>query len=459
MKRPPKRNSGKQFVNRRTERVSHKPVEPVSGFDIPIPRDSASEKWIASHVFGASEIDPAVFVLKKEDFFDEAYWCVFKWSLEYRSSESKSDAIAMVLGKLKKVRTTSALEILADIAAWQMYAVGSVSYHVARLKLVSNVRRMSGVLSSVLSIMDECPDDAVQRFDKAVADYRDSVVDVEPEKLIGDVVFDTMDDIEARMNGRDVVFLPTGFDWVDYEFGGFERGDNIVLAAGTGVGKSAFATNIAVNNCRVGRSVVIISLEMQPVEVVNRMIGIMTGINLEDIKHGRISCEERKEITGVAGVIADWKLGIYSPAKCTAADVVSICEKHRMKFGLDLVVLDYLGLLDADKPKDPRHEQVEQLSRDVKKMAVKMQCPVLNIHQLNREAAKKGEKPKLHHLKSSGSIEQDANAVIFLHSDKPYEDEPDVEIIFAKNRSGRQHIFDAKFIKSQQRFVKAYWRY
>jgi replicative DNA helicase len=241
--------------------------------------------------------------------------------------------------------------------------------------------------------------------------------------------------------------IPTGMDFLDSVVKGLRQSQLIILGARTSVGKSSFALNIAMN-VSVNHKVLLFSLEMDQEEIELRMIGITSRINTDLIDAGALDDAQRERFKHAEADLLKRKMIIYDDVY-SLSDIRSIVKKEHYSGGVGLVVVDYLQLVETDIKAD-RHLQVAEISRTLKRLAKECKTPVMALSQMNRVAA--GEEPQLHHLRESGSIEQDANMVVFLYDPKDGIHPEMMKCIIAKNRRSRTGAVDMLFEKKYQTF-------
>ena len=261
------------------------------------------------------------------------------------------------------------------------------------------------------------------------------------------VVDEVNKNITENVGRSNIVGLKTGFPTLDLKTLGLQPGALLILAARPGVGKSAFALNLAKNVCELNNggkaSVALFSLEMPATQLVERLLAASSGVTLSDLKVGNFdstfstaynnSCEELKNVN----------LFFDDTSNITVSSIRAKCRKHKLEHGLDLVVIDYLQLIDSEKGSEKlsTQERVSRITRSLKLMARELSVPVVALSQLSRELEKREDKrPLLSDLRDSGSIEQDADIVMFLYSDELYNKQTKlkgiIELLVAKNRSG-----------------------
>jgi replicative DNA helicase len=227
------------------------------------------------------------------------------------------------------------------------------------------------------------------------------------------------------------------------------NGQMITLAARPGYGKTALACQMAFYAAVAqGKSVAFFSMEMSRDELMLRGLSIMSGTSSINIRSGEPRVQER--VASAVNRIQQSKLHLFDDANLTTDSLMARCKKIKQKHGLDFVVVDYLQLMTPHNKKDNREQQVGQIARDLKKMAMHLQVPVLTLSQLNRDVTKSDRKPKLCDLRESGSIEQDSDIVMFIH---PKDRDSDLcEIIIEKHRNGALGSIEVEFLRSKSTF-------
>ena len=332
-------------------------------------------------------------------------------------------------------------------------AVGSgahVAYYAQRIANDASWARIAGVASELaqeLANRDmDALDDATQAIERASARMSRLQADaaIGGPRAIGEVIPQALREIEARLSGQATIGLPTGYRGLDHLLAGLRPQQLVLLAARPSVGKSALAGNIAANVCGAGGgSVLFCSLEMSATELVDRMLASEAGVDYRKMQQGHVGIGERGEIQAAAGSMHDWRLHIDDRPEMRVADIVAQARRLKMRGGLDLVIVDYLQLIrPTANARESRQEQVASISRSLKCAAKSLEVPILCLAQLNRQADQPNETPRLSHLRESGSLEQDADVVLFVHrenmganqqaSDGP----PPAQLIVAKQRNG-----------------------
>jgi replicative DNA helicase len=249
--------------------------------------------------------------------------------------------------------------------------------------------------------------------------------------------------------------LRTGFYDLDNITRGLQKNQVIIIAGRPGSGKSAFALNIALNAAILEhKSVAFFSLEMGSEEIIKRMFGCLGRIDGDVLKTGKLKNTDWRKWNEVMSQLSDAKFYLDDSGGISVSEIRRKCRKLKnSEDGLDLIVIDYLQLLSSSaKYAGQRVQEVSEISRDIKKLAMELEIPVIALAQLSRSVEQRGKgdaKPKLSDLRESGSIEQDADIVLFLHSDEygTYNGNLNrkIELLIAKHRAGSTGSIDLIF--------------
>ena len=283
---------------------------------------------------------------------------------------------------------------------------------------------------------------------------------------IQDVVYKAQSDLEKLSeNKSDITGVPTGFYDLDKITSGFHENELIIMAARPGMGKTAFALNIATNVARsTNKNVAIFNFEMSAEQLVNRMLSSIGQINFSKFRNGNFDNDDWKKLGEAVSVLADTNIKIDDTAGSTISDIRSKCRRlASSKEGLALVVIDYLQLISGSSKSSQinRQQEVSDISRGLKMMAMELHVPVIALAQLSRAVeGRPDKKPLMSDLRESGSIEQDADMVGFLYRDAYYNKEAGLkkdvdvtEFIIGKNRNGPTETLEFLFKGSTVTFA------
>ncbi len=263
---------------------------------------------------------------------------------------------------------------------------------------------------------------------------------------------------EAEKNKGGVIGLPTGFKTLDEKTSGLQPSDLIIVAARPGMGKTAFALNIAQQSAvKAGASVLIFSLEMSQEQLGQRLIAMQARVESEKLKRGGLELKDWDRINVALNELNGTKIVIDDTPGISVMEMRNKCRRLKAEQGLDLIVVDYLQLMTFDGRADNRQQEISALSRHLKLLAREMECPVIVLSQLSRAPELRQDKrPMLSDLRESGSIEQDADIVMFLYRDDYYNEateKPGVcEVNIAKHRSGPTDRIELTWVARYTKF-------
>ena len=254
--------------------------------------------------------------------------------------------------------------------------------------------------------------------------------------------------------------VPTGFRQLDNMLAGLQKSDLVILAARPSMGKTALALDIARQTAtKHGTAVGIFSLEMSSQQLVDRMLAAEAGVNAWRLRTGRISKDDEYErLQGAIATLSDAPIYIDDKPGSTVLSMRSVARRLKSERGLGLVIIDYLQLITPTHARvtDSLVQQVTEISRSLKAMARELDVPVLALSQLSRAVEQRRGRPRLSDLRDSGSIEQDADVVMFIHrDDKMNERERDgiAEILIEKHRNGPIGKIELKFDEEKTTFI------
>jgi replicative DNA helicase len=246
----------------------------------------------------------------------------------------------------------------------------------------------------------------------------------------------TLAAIDARKRGEQTAGLPTGFAELDTALcGGLPIGELSIVGARPSTGKTSFAAAVIRNVCRRGGCVFFASLEQRHQEINERMLAAEAGVNGQSIRTGAIDDREIRQVGEAARLLRTWKLHVADKSGVRAGRIASSARQAKRKMGgLDLVVVDYIQLIDADNPKATTSDQIGQSTKRLRDLAKQLDVPVLLLSQLNRDGVDR--RPRLSDLRGSGDLEQHAGVVLFLHRAGEWHPDDRIEVEIAKQRNG-----------------------
>lgn len=405
------------------------------------PHDLDAEKSVlAAILIDKDAIIKASEILKPESFYSKAHQAIFEAMLELYDKRMTIDVITLKdqLTKDKKIRTVGGVSgisqlsnLLSTAANVENYASMVKEKYVKR-ELIALSNEVGNLAFDESKEVNEILDSAEQQV-MAISQTH-ARRDFLPIKQTLVESFDRLD--ELQKSGGELRGLPTGFADLDRMTAGLQKSNLVILAARPGTGKTAFAVNIAQYATIIAKKKVgFFSLEMSREELVDRLLVGQADIDAWKLKTGRLSQEDFLKISDAMGVLAESKLFIDDTPGLSIYEMRTKARRLMMEQNIDLLIVDYLQLAHGQN-RENRVQEVGEISQGLKNIARELKIPVLALAQLSRAVEQRGEKaPQLSDLRESGSIEQDADVVMFLYR-KDDDLRESVTLKIAKHRNG-----------------------
>ncbi|MEO2069112.1 MAG: replicative DNA helicase [Desulfurobacteriaceae bacterium] len=422
---------------------------------------------LGSMIVQPSFIFRGIELLQPGDFFKEQNKYLFKFLRDLVAegyTESQLNEISfkdelVKRGLLEKVGGEEHLGYVIE------FALDTFEKFESACKIVKDkalLRKILDVAKYINEKIEERPDP-----DALIDDVEKKVFSLSEERItntlvpVGEIIPDIIRKIEELSMRREMVTgLPSGFSELDKMTSGFHNSDLIILAARPSMGKTAFSLSIAYNVAvKENKVVAFFSLEMSKEQIVTRLISQDCGIPLYKIRSGWLKDEEIEKILISAEKIREAPIYIDDTPGISILEMRAKARRLQSERGLDLIVVDYLQLMRGIRRTESRQQEVSEISRSLKALAKELNVPVIALSQLSRQVEHRSDKrPQLSDLRESGSIEQDADVVMFIHRPEVYKKNPDpeeqgiAEIIIAKQRNGPTGTIRLAFIKELTRF-------
>lgn len=435
--------------------------------DIPIrsmPQSiEAEQSVIGSMLVDKTSIAEAMEVLQTEDFYKDAHKVIFSAILDLYQKDIAVDIITLTENLRSKGQLESAggVTYISELSG----SVVSTSNIHSYIKIVKDKAILRKLIKSSSKIIEESyngQDDVLAVVDLAekeifnISNNR-STSDFEPMNAVLERGFL---EIERLFNNKgQTTGVPSGFRELDAKTSGFQKGDMVLIAARPSMGKTTFALNIAEYAAlREGKSVAIFSLEMSKEQLAYKLLCSQAHVDMLKLRTGNLDDRDWENIAKASGPLASAKIFIDDTAGITVMEMRSKCRRLKMEHGIDLILIDYLQLMSGGKGSESRQQEVSEISRSIKAIAKEMQCPVIALSQLSRAPEQRTDhRPMLSDLRESGSIEQDADIVMFLYRDEYYHPDSDRknigEVIIAKNRHGETGSVELVWLGEIQKFA------
>jgi replicative DNA helicase len=401
-------------------------------------------------------------------FYDEKNAKIFEVLSSLRNKEIAID-ITTVTNELEKngngLSTVGGYSYLTEVID-SVATPANINYYI---NIIFEKFILRTLINKSSNIIEECYDESedlnsiVENAEKSILEVNSGRM-VKEIKPIQEVLVKAQQELEfLAKNGGDVTGVPTGFYDLDKRTTGFHGNELIIIAGRPGMGKSALAINMATNMAvNYKKSVALFNLEMGSTQIVNRMLSSVGQINSQKLRTGKLDHTDWKKYNETLSLLADTKFFIDDTPGITVSEIRSKCRRLKNSDkGLDCIIIDYLQLISSsNKYSGQRTNEVSEISRDLKKLAMELEVPVIALAQLSRGVEQREDKrPLMSDLKESGSIEQDADIVMFLYCDDYYKfkskDRPQLsptELIISKHRSGGTGTIDLIFERTYTNF-------
>ncbi len=404
-------------------------------------------------------------VLSTEDFYAEQNAQIYDVMLTlFRKSEPIDlVTISEMLKNRNLLEKSGGIGYLTSLATAPDFSQNILAY----AKIVKDKSILRKLINASTQTIQNCYDqtievsDILEKAEKAVFDVaqeKDQRGLVPIENILMDS-FEILQDLYMRK--EKLTGLTTGFSDLDRKLGGLQKTDLILIAPRPAMGKTAFSLNIAQNAALRGKAkVAIFNLEMSKEQLIQRMIASISRVELTKLKNGSLDDEEWPQITQGIRMLQSAQIHVDDSPGITVTELRSKCRRLKVEKGLDLVLIDYLQLMENEGKVESRQQEISKISRSLKILAKELECPVIALSQLSRAPeARSDHRPMLSDLRESGAIEQDADLVMFLYRDDYYNKDSEqkniTEVIIAKHRHGEVGTIPLTWLGQYQLFGDA----
>lgn len=400
--------------------------------------------------------------VKADDFYNQNHKEIYEAITQIHRRNSPVDVLT-VCEELKK---RSSLDMVGGrgYIATLSSGVPSTSNAGEYAKIVSEKAELRRLIYAAGEILDKGYGDGLDAT--TVLDYAERTIfeiaqgrqskNLTPLK---EILLENMDMISEKAKTKGTLTgVTTGLLDLDSKTSGLQKSDMVILAARPSMGKTAFALCIARNAAMAGNKVLIFSLEMSRHQLSQRLIAMEASIDAQKLRTGDLDSGDWKKITSTIDKLGDADITIDDTPGLSMMEIKNKCRRLKAEKGLDIIVLDYLQLMNYEGKSESRQQEVSALSRALKQLAREMDCPVVVLSQLSRASETRTDhRPILSDLRESGAIEQDADVVLFLYRDEVYNPETETpgecEVHIAKQRNGPIGVVDVVWQSAYTRFV------
>ena len=404
--------------------------------------------------------------LMESDFYSNVNQRIFNVIMGIDNEKKPVEITGVVtrltdLGLLQQVGGMEYLLKLVDVATSSAnveYYIGLIQNKAILRRLIESAQEISEEGMDLSNDIEDVLDLAEQKILNVTRSRR--TTDFRTGKQVVQVVLKELENLQQH---RGLTGVPTNFERLDYMTNGFQPGDLIILAARPSMGKTAFALNLGLNAATIfDKTVAIFSLEMPSEQLVKRMLSSKGAVQGSKLKNGYLDNRDWNNLYDAAQELQQSKIFLDDSSTIRMSDIFSKCRKLKSEHGLDIVIIDYLQLISGGKKSESRQQEVSEISRSLKQLARELEVPVIALSQLSRKTEQRpgdDKRPILSDLRESGSIEQDADLVMFLHSADYYKKEkPEIramQVIVAKHRNGSVGDVDLTFEPGISTFFNA----
>ncbi len=399
------------------------------------------------------EVDTDMFFVEANRYIFDALKNLYKENTPIDITTVKNE-----LDKQKKLNAIGGLEYLSEVID-SVATTANLEYYIQIVKEKATRRKLIDTATNIITETYEEEKDLTLLLDQAEKNILNVVKTRKTSELIpiGTALRQAQENLENLAKNKSAITgLTTGFYDLDRATTGLHEGELIIVAARPGMGKTAFILNLACNAAfSTDKAIAIFNLEMSAEQLVNRMISSVGQIESDKLKTGMLGHNDWKRYNEALSELADTHIYIEDNAGITAPEIRAKCRRlAASETGLALIIIDYLQLVTTGGRTESRQVEVSEISRSLKTMAMELKVPVIAVAQLSRSAERReSNQPRLADLRESGSIEQDADMVLFLNRQDYYENKTadnhqnivPTDLIIAKHRRGETGLFQILF--------------
>jgi replicative DNA helicase len=425
----------------------------------------AEQSVLGAIIFDNEALPKALEILSSDDFYKETHRRLYNAMIGLFEKNEPIDIVTLTdyLRRTDELEAVGGISYLSHLAN-SIPTSANIRYHA---KIVREKALLRSLIQAATHITSRVYEDSLDADE--MVDYAERMIfDIADKRTktsfasLKDVIKDTFKMIEHLYDKKEAITgVPSGFKDIDELTSGFQPGDLIIIGGRPGMGKTAFALNIAQHVAiDLKEPVAVFSLEMSKEQLAMRMLCAESMVNASSVRKGFISRQDWPKLTNAAGRLADAPIFIDDSSAITVLEVRAKARRLKMEHGgLSLVVVDYLQLMRSRGNFERREQEISEISRSLKALAKELKVPVIALSQLNRAVEQRGEKkPTLADLRESGAIEQDADVIIFLYRDEIYNknnpsNKGKAEIIIAKQRNGPTGTVNLTYLADSTRFV------
>lgn len=424
----------------------------------------AEQAIIGSMLTDKDAVIAAIEILREQDFYREDNRIIYSAILNLYNRSEPIDIITLKaeLKSMGKLEAVGGLEYIVQLPD-RVPTTSNVEQYIKIVEEKSMLRALIKTADELITLGY----DPTQEVEQVIDTAEKKIFEVMQKKnqkrysSMKDILIDTFTQLEQLYNQKEMITgVPTGFADLDYRTSGLHNSDLILVAARPAMGKSAFALNIATHAAVRGKvPVAIFSLEMSKEQMANRILCSEAMVDSAKVRTGKIDDEEWGKLAAASGELSEAGIYIDDTPGISVMEIRAKCRKMKLEKNIGLVVIDYLQLVQGSNRKGgSREQEIAEISRSLKILAKEINVPVIALSQLSRAPEQRVDhRPMLSDLRESGSIEQDADIVMFLYRDDYYNEDTDkkniAEVIIAKHRSGATGTVELLWLGNYTKFA------
>ena len=417
-----------------------------------IPSNQEAEQSLLSSMFLSKfALDRATDALSPEDFYFDNNRVIFNVLQNLNNKNIPIDMTSIIteLKNSDKLNEAGGIPYISEVLNSEAVATNA-DYYIKKVSDAALLRRLIKVSEEIGTLGYESMDDVDEALDEAEKKILGVVKNKQSSEFrdFKDILYDAQKNLEQLSQAKgEITGIASGFVDIDRLTAGFHENQLIIVAARPAMGKTVFALNVGVNAALAGKSVAIFNLEMDAVQLANRILSSVGQIEGKKFMNGNFNNDDWTRLNEAISQLQDAKIFINDMTESTIGAIRSKCRRlASSEAGLDLVIIDYLQLISGGKNYGTnRQQEVSDISRALKLLALELHIPIIALAQLSRSVEQREDKrPVMSDLRESGSIEQDADIVSFLYRDSYYkkgasgEGNASIsEFIVGKHRNGR----------------------
>lgn len=430
---------------------------------IPPHSTDAEQSVLGAMILDKESINKAIEIVRAEDFYKEANAEIFEAMIELYNRNEPVDLVTLSeeLKRRGTLEDIGGLTYLADLSSG-VATTTNIEYYCNIVEEKSILRKLIKSSDEIMAKAYEDSEDVNIIMEKAEKNIFDITQGAEREGFhpIDEVLLESFAKIEEMAaNEGELTGLATGFIDLDNNLSGLQASDLILLAARPSMGKTALGLNIAANAALESEaSVGIFSLEMSKEQLVQRLISSTAHVDLQKIISGRLDEDEWLQVINSMGPLSQSNIFIDDTAGISLMEMTAKARRLKLEKGLDLIIIDYLQLMEMEGFSENRQQEISAISRGLKALAREIGCPIIALSQLSRAPELRSDhRPILSDLRESGAIEQDADVVLFLYRDEYYHEDSEKqnigEVIISKHRNGPTGTIELVWKKEFTKFL------